>query len=190
MKMDSFLSNIFPWMGQKQEVAVAVPVASPPQQESRKRLRRTSTPSLISTGKRHAAIEIPGDSSEDLLRPVKFFRGATQKICLSISTAQPQQLQKEEPKQVVSSPLELLPEDVVAHALSFLGSVEDRFSLQCTSKQFQRVSSTPAMMIGVDVGGDRSTGLNGIILETDTPETVSVKLTPFAVAGNLEALYM
>lgn len=175
----------------KQEVTVAaaaaLPIASPPPLESRKRSRRTSTPSLISTGKRHAD-EISEDEDFLLLRPVKIFRGTTQKICLSISTTLP--VSYPEAKKVVSSPLELLPEDVVAHALSFLGTVEDRFSLQCTSKQFQRISNTPSMMIGLEVGGDRSTGLNGIVLEADTPESASEKLTPYAVAGNLEALYM
>jgi hypothetical protein len=28
------------------------------------------------------------------------------------------------------------------------------------------------------------------VLETDTPDSASAKLTPFAMAGNLEALYM
>jgi hypothetical protein len=31
---------------------------------------------------------------------------------------------------------------------------------------------------------------NGIIREKDTPESVSDKLTPFALAGNIKALYM
>lgn len=185
-------------MGQQSKQAVAPPVVpmevvSP--QESRKRSRRTSTPSLISTTRHNKAIGNGEDyDADDDLRPIKIFRGATQKICLSIASptalSQAAIEQEEAKKKAFSSPLELLPEDVVAHALSFLSSVENRSSIQCTSKQFQRISSTPAMMIGVEVGGDRTSGLHGIIQETDTPDSASVKLTPFAVAGNLEALYM
>lgn len=46
------------------------------------------------------------------------------------------------------------------------------------------------MLIGIEVGGDRSTGLNGILQEDDTPETAVDKLDPYLQAGNLEAMYM
>lgn len=83
-----------------------------------------------------------------------------------------------------------LPEDLIAHCLSFLGGVEDRFSLQCTNRQFRRISNSDEMLIGIQVGGDKVTGLNGIISEKDTPESASDNLAPFALAGNLEAIYM
>jgi hypothetical protein len=84
----------------------------------------------------------------------------------------------------------ILPEDVLAHCLSFLNSTEDRFALQCTSRQFRRISNSDEMMIGIQVGGDCSTGLHGIIQDNDTPDTAADKLMPFAMAGNLEAVYM
>lgn len=85
---------------------------------------------------------------------------------------------------------ELLPDDLAAHCLSFLGSTCDRFALQCTSKKFNRLSNTDEMLIGIEVGGDGNTGKNGIISDCDSPDSASDKLTPFAVAGNLEAMYM
>jgi hypothetical protein len=88
------------------------------------------------------------------------------------------------------SPLSLLPEDVLAHCLSFLGGVQDRHALQCTNKQFRRISNTDEMLLGIQVGGDKQTGLHGIISEKDTPVTASAALEPFASAGNLEAIYM
>lgn len=115
---------------------------------------------------------------------------------------------------ISSSPLELLPEDVTANILSFVNSVEDRFRIQVTCKQFRKISNTDAMRIGIEVGGTRHIEQrnhqnnndhnentkedassckkrnDGIILESDTPQSASEKLTPYALAGNLEALYM
>ena len=96
----------------------------------------------------------------------------------------------EEEKKDQTCPLAQLPDDVLAHCFSFCSGVEDRFSLQCTSKQFRRVSNTDEMMIGIQVGGDKKTGLHGIISETDTPESSACNLLPYARAGNLEAIYM
>jgi hypothetical protein len=129
---------------------------------------------------------------EELSRPPKRIRRETEAAPVLVlnplsSPSLPEQQATAKGK---SCPLELLPEDILAHCLSFLGSKEDRFGLQCTSKQFQRLSSTDEMLIGIEVGGDRNTGKHGIIREHDTPDSASDKLTPFAVAGNLEALYM
>jgi hypothetical protein len=97
----------------------------------------------------------------------------------------------EEEKAAQSSPtLTGLPEDVVGHCLSFLGGLPDRYALQCTSKQFRRISNSDEMLLGIQVGGDKQTGLHGIISEKDTPETASDALEPFVNAGNLEAIYM
>jgi hypothetical protein len=93
-------------------------------------------------------------------------------------------------KILLETPLDLLPDDVTTHALSFLNDASNRYAIQCTSKQFYQFSSTPTMMNQIAVGGDPVTGLNGIILETDTAETATQRLTPFAAAGNLEAIYM
>jgi hypothetical protein len=142
------------------------------------------TPTLISTPQASDVSE-PEDRDEDEVRPVKRFRGERRVLLVAPS---PQKKEREPPKSPLS--LQSLPEDVLAHCLSFLGSVEDRFSLQCTSKQFNKISSTDAMMANIQVGGDRNTGLHGIIQEHDTPETASESLTPYARAGNLEAMYM
>jgi hypothetical protein len=134
------------------------------------------TPTLISTPR-------SADSDDEEGRPVKRFRGERRVVAVA---PYPRKKSPPTPK----SPLSTLPEDVTAHCLSFLGSVEDRFPLQTTSKQFHRISDSDGMMANIQVGGDRETGLHGIILENDTPETASEKLTPFARAGNLEAMYM
>ena len=86
--------------------------------------------------------------------------------------------------------LNMVPDEVVTHILSFCGSVVDRFALQTTCKTFQRISNdSDEMLANIKLGGD-VTGKGGIILEEDTPATASSKLTPFAKAGNLEAIYM
>ena len=183
--MVQFFSNIFPWMGkvEEEEECAALGGKQEEQQQTspavvRKRvLLRTTTPALImSTGKRQTEDASDNDDA-DLIRPVKIFRGEHRNVHLR-------------PVKERVSPLEALPEDVVANCLSFLGGVEDRFALQCTSKQFLRVSITDAMLIGVSVGGDPVTGKNGLLLEDDTPISAAEKLTPYCMAGNLEALYM
>ena len=264
--MDSFLSNIFPWMGHQQKLARAAALASSLEAEShqmtpviplsmtvdtsaemdmsdcmvdtlaaspemtgvsRKRNRRLSTPTLIcSNGSTvqitSSAVVSPCHSDNDddatLLRPKKIFRGTKQyKILITasdvprVSDVVDEQIQrvsspsirpvsplspvdvKEDARRakiLSETPLDLLPEDIVAHTLSFVSDVSDRYALQCTSKQFHRVTSTSVMMNAVNVGGDPETGKNGVILETDTKETATDRLTPFAASGNLEAIYM
>ena len=83
-----------------------------------------------------------------------------------------------------------LPQDVVAHCLSFLGSAEDRFALQTTCKLFRHLSNADSMLENVNVAGDPETGKGCIIQERDTPASASESLAPFARAGNLEAMYM
>jgi len=92
-------------------------------------------------------------------------------------------------KRQTSDLIKKLPGDVVAHCLSFLGSTEDRHSLQSTCKLFNKISSADPMRSDVDVFGDLETGKGGIIQENDTPATAAAKLEPFARAGNLQALY-
>lgn len=137
-------------------------VESPIQQsEGRKRSRYSVvTPALV---------------NDDSPRPRK-------KLCKIIvpSTASPKQ---------ESNILTTLPDEVVGHMLSFCAGVEDRFSLQTTCKDFQRISNSDQMIEKLEIGGDIS-GKNGIIQEDDTASTASTKLTPLAKAGNLEAIYM
>jgi hypothetical protein len=134
------------------------------------------TPTLISTSR-------SADSDDEEARPIKRFRGERRVVPVAPAA-------RKKPPPTPKSPLSTLPEDVMAHCLSFLGSVEDRFSLQSTSKQFHRISSSDDMMANIQVGGDRETGMHGIIQEQDTPDTSADKLAPFARAGNLEAMYM
>lgn len=183
-----------------------------PEMNYRKRSRRLSTPTLIcshiaASSRESLAVVSPchSDTDDDLAslrRPLKMFRGTKHyKIhCIpppleeeeeqAISSTKDEREEKVRTQILKETPLDLLPEDIVSHALSFLSGVSDRFSLQCTSKQFRRLSSTPTMMKNIAVGGDPETGMHGIILETDTAATATDKLTPFAAAGNLEAVYM
>lgn len=46
------------------------------------------------------------------------------------------------------------------------------------------------MLVNIKLGGDVETGKAGIIQEDDTPATTTAALSPFARAGNLEAIYM
>jgi len=85
--------------------------------------------------------------------------------------------------------LSSLPDEVVGHVLSFCVGIEDRFSLQTTSRDFRRISNSHQMTQNLQLGGDLS-GNGGIIQDEDTPVSAIKKLTPFAKAGNLEAVYM
>jgi hypothetical protein len=198
--MDSFFS-ILPMglFGHKKPNDVSQPggsVASPvvvveELEQGRKRPREcdritdkpvgSSTPTLLS----RRGSEVPSFREEDDVRPVKRFRGPA-----GIPLTPP--VVEVEVKDTAStkSPLSGLPEDVLAHCLSFLNSTEDRSALQCTSRQFRRISNSDEMLIGVQVGGDCKTGLHGMIQEEDTPDTAADKLMPFAMSGNLEAVYM
>lgn len=164
--MDSFLS-IWPrglfGLNQTESAGSLMLVESTRAKRGREEASPPPTPTLVT-----------GDTE----RPVKRFRGLTRTIPIA------------EEKKTVVAPISKLPEDVLAHCLGFLGGVEDRFRLQSTSKQFRRISNSAEMREKIQVGGDRKTGLHGIIQETDTPETASENLKPYAEAGNLEAIYM
>ena len=151
---------------------------------NRKRGRESvsRTPTLISTQSSVVDAEEPASSE---VPPVKRRRGENDQ---SIPVLKEEA--REEEKKDQACPLSQLPEDVLAHCLSFCSGVEDRFSLQCTSQQFRRISNSEDMMIGIQVGGDKKTGLHGIISETDNPESSARNLMPYAQAGNLEAIYM
>ena len=120
-------------------------------------------------------------------RPLKRFRGQS-KI---VAVPQPiSSLPKGAAQQQKSEFLSTVPEDVVAHCISFLGTAEDRFALQTTCKLFRDISNSDAILAGVNVGGDKENGRLGIIQDHDTPASAAAALAPFARAGNLEALYM
>lgn len=133
--------------------------------------------SLVSMAEEESRKRPSGSLTPSLLedeRPVKRFRGE----CRMLPLVRRQ------------SPMSTLPEDVVAHCLSFLGDVENRHAIQNTCVQFRRISNTGKMRKDIAVGGDRETGLHGIIQEDDTPATASRKLIPYARAENWEAIYM
>ncbi|EEC50913.1 predicted protein [Phaeodactylum tricornutum CCAP 1055/1] len=167
--------------------AAAIRVATPApsrriREEPRtKRARETlcRTPALVSTSLEE------GEPFHE--RPVKRFRVSP---CVAWQYTHPVPEPLARPRPTPVSWVSLLPEEVTAHCLSFLPTVEDRFALQCTNRQFRRISNEKPMMQHVAVAGDRETGMRGILQEHDTPETAAVALTPFCQAGNLEAIYM
>jgi len=131
-------------------------------------------------------------------RPRKRFRGRQSKIvdfvssspCATVSGNTCCNSPAQHKKKQTSDLIKKLPGDVVAHCLSFLGSTEDRHSLQSTCKLFREISSSDSMLHDADVFGDLETGKGGIIQENDTPATAAASLAPFARAGNLQALYL
>jgi len=146
------------------------------------------TPTLVSPARRFSCgdVQITSDDGND--RPSKRFRGRSKLLTVpNLVEATPE---KEKVKKQTSEFLTKVPEDVVAHCLSFLGTAEDRFALQTTCKLFRNVSNSDAMLEKVNISGDVETGKHGIILETDTPSSAAATLAPFARAGNLDALYM
>ncbi len=178
---------------------------------SRKRHRRlhTTTPTIIMGGHTTAheqqmtpVVVSPCHSDADddstTLRPKKIFRGTAHyklrihdsATAFSVSLAEDRREDAKRTKKISETPLDLLPDDIMALTLSFVSDVSDRYALQCTSKQFHRITRTPMMMKQVNVGGDLVTGKNGIILETDTKDTAAQRLVPYAASGNLEAIYM
>lgn len=164
---------------------------------SRKRRRDllggSRTPTLISPTNFNefscGDVRDPDDSSEANDRPRKRFRGQSKIINLTPALSIVEPPKKPKNKQT-GDLLNKLPEDVVAHCLSFLGSSKDRFALQTTCKLFKDISNSDAMLANVDVGGDLETGKGGIIQEHSSPATAGSSLAPFARAGNLQALYM
>jgi hypothetical protein len=145
------------------------------------------TPTLVSptTTRRFSDGVLPTEDAND--RPLKRFRGQNKTVAVPnpVATAP-----KKDQRQRKSEFLSIVPDDVVAHVLSFLGTAEDRFSLQTTCKLFRDISNSDDMLAKVDVGGDKETAKRGIIQDHDTPATAAAALSPFARAGNLEALYM
>jgi len=105
-------------MGKPEVVSssVVVEVAAADEKEAspvaRKRvLLRTATPALISsTGKRQNRLDDDLEDNEDMLRPTKIFREERQNVYY-----RPKEKKK-------ATPLEQLPEDLVANCLSFLAA--------------------------------------------------------------------
>jgi hypothetical protein len=168
---------------------------------SRKRRRDllggSRTPTLISPANGFLCGDVRDQeetgTSDAADRPQKRFRGQNKRfsllpVCVPITITEPPK--KKPKKKQTGDLLNILPEDVVAHCLSFLGSTKDRFALQTSCKLFKDISNSDAMLANVDVGGDMETGKAGIIQEHNSPATAAAALAPFARAGNLQALYM
>ena len=146
------------------------------------------TPTLVSPGNRFSRSGVQTEADNDGCdRPLKRFRGKSKIV--SVPHVSPSTPQKET-KQQTSEFLTKVPEDVVAHCLSFLGTTDDRYALQTTCKLFRDISNSDSMLSQVNVAGNVETGKNGIIQDHDTPATAAASLAPFARAGNLGALYM
>ena len=62
----------------------------------------------------------------------------------------------------------MVPDEVVGHVTSFLGSLQDRFALQCTSRQFHRLSDSNELPSPMGLGGNIETGEGGIFRDEDT----------------------
>jgi hypothetical protein len=142
----------------------------------------TPTISLVSDG--FSCDDVQDDDSD---RPRKRLRGQS-KTCNYVPVV-PSSPKKEYKKQTADL-LSKLPQDVVANCLSFLGSAEDRFALQTTCKVFRDLSNADSMLENVNVAGNPETGNGCIIQEHDSPAAAAEALSPFARAGNLEAMYM
>lgn len=163
------------------------------EQNGRKRRRRSSnssnagnrTPALVTPTRRYS-FDAPSDEESSCgERPLKRFRGKSKIVSVPRSISTAQQIQQQN-----SAFLSTVPEDAVAHCLSFLGSAEDRRALQMTCRLFRDISNGDSMLAQVSLFGNVETGKMGIIQENDSPATAAGALAPFARAGNLEALYM
>lgn len=167
------------------------------EKEGRKRRRRSSegsdcvagsrTPTLVSPARGFSCAGDVSPSEDGNERPRKRVR---QQSNLPSVPQYSTPVKEEKTREQKSELLNTVPEDVIAHCLSFLGTTEDRFALQTTCKLFRDVSNSDSMLENVKISGNGETGKNGIILEKDTPATAAAALAPFAQAGNLEALYM
>jgi hypothetical protein len=147
------------------------------------------TPTLVTQGGKFSRGDVQtAADNDDCDRPFKRLRGESKVVSVpqqSVSTPH-----KKEGKQQTSDFLTKVPEDVLAHCLSFLGTAEDRFALQTTCKLFRDISNSDSILTQVNIGGDIETGKNGIIQDHDTPASAAACLAPFARAGNIGALYM
>jgi F-box domain len=149
---------------------------------------RSTTPTLISTVSTASTVDGSEDIEDESSRPRK--RPRSRSILTSVLNLIGVSAAEDKRKKPTSDLLRIVPEDVIAHCLSFLGTTEDRFALQTTCKSFRNLSNSDSMLEKLNICGNKETGKNGIIQETDTPATASATLEPFARAGNLEALYM
>lgn len=143
------------------------------------------TPTLVSPDRKFLCGDVQTLCDDESGRPIKRFRGNSKIVSVRHSINH-HRVQGQQGSEFLTK----IPEDVVAHCLSYLGSVIDRFALQTTCKLFRYISNSDAMLAQVEVGGDLETGKLGIIQDSDTPTSAASALAPFARAGNLEALYM
>ena len=130
----------------------------------RKREVASPPPATHPARKRNRTPELHQEEQE-AVRPIKLFRSSTRKVAV-----------RPEPS------IDVLPEDLLKHCLSFVGGMEDRCALQTTNKQFQKITNCSDFLRSVEV--------SNIILDSDTPESACEKLKKYAAAGNPEALYM
>lgn len=144
----------------------------------------STTPTVVTPTRQFSCNSIASEDVND--RPLKRFRGRSKIVTVPIVCSKSKKIRGQEKSKFLSK----IPEDVIAHCLSFVCSVEDRRSLQMTCKLFRDISNTDSMLAKVSVAGNVETGKLGIIQDHDTPATAAAALSPFVRAGNLEALYM
>lgn len=102
------------------------------------------------------------------------------------------------PMNVESSSLLLreIPTEIIQKMSSYLTSGRDHYSLQLTCQKFHKVSNTPQILRHVDLNGENTSGRQHedgkgtILYGIELPDVAIEKLYKYAIAGNLQALYM
>lgn len=125
------------------------------QSSSLKRIQNHPHTAIAATAVNVIPVEEPSSDEQEHHRPEKLFRGATRTIRLytNATTAEEEKVDTTTIPIVAPPPL-VLPEDLVQHTLSFLGTVSDRFALQTTCRQFHRLSNAmPDLLRDIPVGG-------------------------------------
>ena len=160
----SFLSKVFHWLGKEEVEEEDVTIDYPPVMVTVGCTMAVSRKRVREDEDEHPRVREIG-RKDSPRRPIKQFRGSTRVIPIH-------------PPSII----ERLPEDVLDRCLAFAGGVDDRFAIQATCQQFRRISNGDEHLKMIDV--------ENIIAEDDTVATALKKLSPFAEAGNLKALYM
>jgi hypothetical protein len=101
------------------------------------------------------------------------------------------------PMNMESSPLlRNIPTEVLQKMFSYLTSREDYYSLQLTCHKFHKISNTRQILQYVDLNGEYTSGpqhedgKGTILYGIEQPDVGIEKIYKYAIAGNLQALYM
>lgn len=97
-----------------------------------------------------------------------------------------------------SSPLlKEIPIEILQKMCSYLTLGKDHYSLQLTCHKFHKISNTSQILRFVDLTGENTSsdlqhddGKGSILYGVELPDVAIEKLYKYAIAGNLQALYM